>query len=119
MDEVLEFRYRPKFSAMLFGTLFFGFCAASLGLEAYSNNKGLIIDRLIHLSPQGATTVYSVLSGASLNFTIMGIVGLIYSFVSDGRIRVSGNEISIQKDLLFSNSNKTVRISDVTNCGDL
>lgn len=95
MNRELKYLYRPKWTTMLFVVLFFGVCTAVLFLKARANDRGLIINGLIELSPENATLFYYVLSGVAILFVLMGIMG-IYSATADEKyLVIKGNELVI------------------------
>lgn len=63
-----EYEYRPRWTTIVFCAAFFGPCAAVLGLKAANNDRGLIINRVIELGPDGATILYWVLAALSAAF---------------------------------------------------
>ena len=59
---------------MIFGAVFFAVCAASLTWRAATNERGLILNGVITLTPFGASAFYWVLAGLSTLFVILEIV---------------------------------------------
>jgi len=63
-----EYAYKPRWTLIVFCAVFFGLVAVSLGAKAHGNDRGVIINRVIKLSPSGATTFYWVLCACSVGF---------------------------------------------------
>ena len=78
--ETLRFVYRPKPLVMaLAGLLFAGF-AVFLVQQALTNDEGLIIDRVIELSPSAATGFYWLLAAACVLLVGGALLGLVRAF---------------------------------------
>lgn len=58
---------------MLLCSAFFGACAALLGYEAFTNDRGLILNGIIEFGPFGATVFYWILAVSSLLFVLVGL----------------------------------------------
>jgi hypothetical protein len=69
-----RFPYNPKWQTIFFCLVFFGICAVFLGHEANTNTHGMIIDGVITLGPQGATTVLWTVCAASWVFVLMAVL---------------------------------------------
>jgi hypothetical protein len=63
-----EYTYKPRWTLIVSCAVFFGLVAVSLGVKAHGNNRGVILDRVIKLSPSGATTFYWMLCACSVGF---------------------------------------------------
>ena len=63
-----EYAYKPRWTLIVFCAVFFGLVAVILGAKAHGNNRGVVINRVIKLSPSGATTFYWVLCACSVGF---------------------------------------------------
>jgi len=66
--------YRPRWTPLIFGAVFFSFCAAILAWQAATNERGLILNGIITLSPHGASAFYWVLAGLSSLFVMLEVV---------------------------------------------
>jgi hypothetical protein len=66
-----EYEYRPKWTMIVFCAAFFGLGAGVLGFKAASNDRGLIINRVIQLGPDGATVFFWVLTACSVGFVVV------------------------------------------------
>lgn len=65
---------------MLLGALFFGACAVVLFWQTLTNERGLVIEGLIHLGPSGARGFYGGLTALSLGFVVTAcVVMIVYS----------------------------------------
>ena len=65
-----QYDYKPKWTTVFFAGGFFGLCAALFVHLGVTNDRGLIINGLIHLSPSGAKVFYWVLALASFAFVL-------------------------------------------------
>jgi len=111
--DTLEYRYKPKPWVMLAATLFFAGIGAFLANEALTNERGLVIQRVIHLSPQGATITYWCLAVVSALFVLAGLAGFIAGLVSRQCLRLTSTEISAPK-FAWSRTNTIVRLKEIT-----
>jgi hypothetical protein len=68
-----EYAYKPRWTLIVFCAVFFGLAAVSLGVKAHGNDRGIIINRVIKLSPSGATTFYWVLCACSVGFVAIAV----------------------------------------------
>src|SRR5215468_10632576 len=53
-----EYAYKPRWTLIVFCGAFFGLVAVSLGAKAHGNDRGLILNHVIKLSPSVATPFY-------------------------------------------------------------
>jgi hypothetical protein len=111
--DTLEYRYKPKPWVMLATMLFFAAAGAFLAMEAFTNERGLVIQRIIHLSPQGATITYWCLAGICALFAIVGLAGFIAGLVSRQYLRLTMTEISAPK-FAWSRTHTIVRLKEIT-----
>jgi hypothetical protein len=62
------YEYEPKWTVILLSGVFFGLCAVVLGIKAATNERGLILLRIIELGPQGASWFYWILTACGVGF---------------------------------------------------
>jgi hypothetical protein len=93
-----EYPYRPRWTVIVFTGVFFGACALVLGERAVDNRRGLIINGIIELGPDGATGFYYVLSALSVGFVIVS------AFLAYHRL-------TFQQRLVFGTAAMTVPVS--------
>jgi hypothetical protein len=67
-DAGKEYDYRPPWKGIVFCALFFGAGALVLAAKANGNDRGLIINGIIELSPGAATVFYWALAGLGVAF---------------------------------------------------
>jgi hypothetical protein len=65
-----EFPYRVRWRTILLSGGFFGLCAVVLAHRADTNDRGLIINGIIELEPDSATTFYWVLTLLAAGFVV-------------------------------------------------
>lgn len=66
-----QYPYRPKWTTILFGGIFFGVAAVVLFVMASGNNRLVTFNRFIELSPQVAAILFGVLGTLSLCFVVL------------------------------------------------
>src|SRR5438132_6347408 len=66
--------YHPKWRVILFCAVFFGACSAFMADKATHNTVGLIINGIITLGPNGATTFYWVISALGAGFVLLALL---------------------------------------------
>jgi hypothetical protein len=113
MDEI-RLPYKPNKTIFVMVVLFFGLCAAVLANVALANDRGLVLARVIELSPQNATIFYWALTGAAVLFVLLGIITLVKSITSNREIVITENTITLPKHN-FSKIDVSVKLSDITN----
>jgi len=72
-SDIREYEYRPRWSIIILGVLFFALCAAMMGSAAVDNDRGLIINGIIRFGLDGATVFYWVLAAFSAGFVVLFI----------------------------------------------
>ncbi|MRG98028.1 hypothetical protein [Polyangium spumosum] len=70
---------RKPYTPLVLAILFFGACAAFMFHRASVNDRGLVLNGLIHFEPGGADVFYAVMGLLSFGFVVMGGLG-IYNF---------------------------------------
>jgi hypothetical protein len=75
MGEVQEYEYKPKWTVIVLCGAFFGLGALILGAKAANTDRGVVINGIIELGPDGAAVFYWVLTGCSIAF--VGIAALL------------------------------------------
>lgn len=98
--EHLTFDYKPKLWLMLLAAAFFGATAVILGYVAVTNDRGLILNRIIDFSASSASIFYGVLCIFSLGLVGLGIRGAVASLGEPNRITLGGTEISAPKNAM-------------------
>jgi hypothetical protein len=70
---------RKPYTQLVLAVLFFGAGAAFMFYRASTNDRGLILNGIIHFEPGGADVFYAVMGLLSFGFVAMGALG-IYNF---------------------------------------
>ena len=65
-----EYEYKTKWTAIVLCAAFSGLCTVVHGSKALSNDRGLIINHIIELGTDGATTFYWFLTSGSAGFVV-------------------------------------------------
>lgn len=110
--EILSYPYRPKPWAMLLASIFFGAAGLFMCREAMVNDRGLIVNGLIHLEPGGATTFYWCVAAVCAAFTGIGIPAFFVGLLSSHRVTLTSTDVSAPK-FGFSRKATTVKLSDI------
>jgi hypothetical protein len=113
---VLEYPYKPKPWVMLAVALLFAVIGIFFAMEALTNERGLVLQRLIHLSPRGATVFYWCLTAACLVFTLAGLAGFASGVLSKRTLRLTGTDISAPR-YGWSRAQTVVRLAEITAIG--
>lgn len=74
----ITYSYRAKPTTMLWAGGFFAACSAVYIHLIMTNDRGLVINRILELDAQGATIFYAVLGAASIFFVITAAIATIY-----------------------------------------
>jgi hypothetical protein len=93
-----DYPYRPRWTAIVFVGAFFALCALVLGARASDNRRGVIINGIIELGPEGATNFYYTLCAGSVGFVIASIF-MVY------------HRLAFQQRLVFGSAAMTVPVS--------
>jgi hypothetical protein len=110
--DTLEFPYKPKPRIMLIGALLFAALGGFAAMEAMTNERGLVLERLIHLSPQGATIFYWSLAAACALLVPLGLASFAAGFVGRRYVRLTSTELSAPR-FAWSKSNTVVALADI------
>ena len=116
MTETVEYPYKANTRTMLFGIVFFGACAVALGRAAATNDRGLIINRVIELSAANATLFYATMAVLSLVFVAVAAWALKAGRAMPRFVRLTPTELSAPKHG-FARQNTVVRMSDIRGMG--
>ena len=111
--ELAEYPYKPKTLSALLVMLFFGACAVFIGNQANTNDRGLIIDRVIELSAPQATIFYWVLTGLCGVFVLLGLMMLVISFAAPRSVLLTEDSLISPKPF-FSKKNIVIRYTAIT-----
>ena len=112
MNEV-KYPYKPKVIVFLLSILLFGGGTLAFGKIALTNDRGLILNRIIEFSPGGATIFYWCLTIASAAFVVFGIFGLIVGLTTNKEIVLAENEFHVPKGGL-SKKIVSLKYSDIS-----
>ncbi|XXX73347.1 hypothetical protein WMF30_37480 [Sorangium sp. So ce134] len=74
-DGTLEIPLRRPYRELLLSALFFAACAAVLAHRAWTNDRGLILNGILHFERGGAGVFYAVLAILSGALCAMGLAG--------------------------------------------
>ena len=111
MNEV-RFPYKPKILVFVLAILFFVGCATILANVALTNDRGLILNKLLEFSAEGATIFYWCLTAASILFIVFGTIALYSGLSTKKEVVVTDHKIMSPKSGL-SNRVISVVFSDI------
>jgi hypothetical protein len=106
------FPYRPKWTVIVLGGLFFAAAALILAMRASTNQRGVIIEGIIRLGPEGATTFYWGLAALGAGFVLMCGV-LAYHRLTFEQRMVLGPTMMTVPASRWSRATKTIAYRDV------
>ena len=96
MSEV-RFQYKPNVILFILVALLFSACTAVLGNIAITNDRGLVLNRILEFSTGGATSFYWVLTVCAAVFVVIAIVGFISGLSTKKEIVLTESSISAPK----------------------
>ncbi|WP_455207428.1 hypothetical protein [Kaarinaea lacus] len=112
--EIAEYPYKPKpFSAIMI-ILFCGAFSSFIGSKAMTNDRGLILNKVIEFSTSGATIFYWILTGVFILSTAAGLFMLAKSFSAPRFVRLT-EETLISPKSGFSKNNIIIPYKNITN----
>ena len=97
---------------MALASAFFGAIAFFMGREAMFNDRGLVINGLIHLGPSGATVFYWCIAAIGGAFVAIGIPALFVGLFSSRQVTLTATEISAP-GFGFSRTATVVKLADI------
>ncbi len=100
MGKEVEFEYRPPYLPNFVLVIFFGTSAWFVALEALSNERGLVVNKVISLSAGEASAIYWALALASLVVVGVGLVGIARAVRGNEFVVVAPNELRAPKSAL-------------------
>lgn len=99
---------------MVPGALFFGLCAMVLFWRALTNQRGLVIEGLIHLGPSVARGFYGVLCAASLGFVAIACFLLVVHSGRAHEVVVDDSGITTPGPAWRLDARRSVKFADIT-----
>ncbi|MBI3561819.1 MAG: hypothetical protein HY080_08895 [Gammaproteobacteria bacterium] len=112
MNEV-KFPYKPNVVIMILSTVTMASIALGLGYIAKTNDRGLILNRVIEFSVEGATIFYGCLAVACGVLAIFGVIATIIGLTTKKEILLTRSSISAPKSAI-SKKILTIPFKDVT-----
>ena len=97
-DGEREYEYKPKWTVIVFCVAFCGSCAVVLGFKAANNERGVTINHLIELGPDGATAFFWSLTACSCGFVAIAV-------------HLAYHRIAFRQRLAFGPASLTVPVS--------
>lgn len=108
-----EYEYKPKWWIILLCGAMFGFATVFFVRDALSNDRGLIINRLIELSEYGATIFYWVFAFFSFCFVLAIFAATYHRIKYHQRIAFTQSEIVVPASR-WSASEKSIKYADIS-----
>lgn len=106
------FRYRPRLMRLILAVAFFGVCGAVLRHEALTNQRRLLIEGLIELSPHQATQFYRALAAASLLFVVAGVFFGVAGLLNPRNVVLGHDGVQVPRTPLSVHT-KLIRYGDI------
>lgn len=110
--EVLNHPYKPKPGFMALALLFFGAGAWYMAQKAMLNDRGLILNGVIHLEREGASNFYWLIAAVCGVFVAIGVPMLLMGLFSSRRLVLTETDITAPKNG-FSRTPKTIKLADI------
>jgi hypothetical protein len=111
-DEVREYEYRPKWTMIVFCGAFFALCTAVIASKAANNDRGVVINHIIELGPEGATTFYWGLAALCAAFVVIAVF-LAYHRVVFKQSLLFGPAVLIVPASQWSRAQKEIAYRDI------
>lgn len=101
MENPLVYRYQPKWTTAIYGTLFFSTALVYGCFKASANDRGLTINGILKLSPEGATAFYWLMVACCFVFVTLGAITLLrLSSGFEERITLTESGIDLPPNVL-------------------
>lgn len=110
--ETLSHPYRPKPWIMALVVAFFGAGAFFMGRVARQNDRGVVINGLIHLDSAGATVFYWCVAGIGAMFVVIGMLAFLVGLFSSSHLMLTATELSLPR-FGFSRTATVVKLTDI------
>jgi hypothetical protein len=110
-----SYDYRPNAGKMVLAIVFFAVCAG-VGYLATTDNKALLIDGVIYLTPDQAKIFWWVITGLSVAMSLGGVLGLIQAMIGDQRLKLTDEAVTLPKSA-FGWATVTIPYHDIVALG--
>ena len=105
---------RRPYPEIALATLLFTACAAFFAHRASTNDRGLILNGIIHFEPGGADTFYAVMALLSLGMAGLALVGALrVSQIKEFRILVGSKSVTFPAGPLYRAKEVTVPLDRI------
>jgi hypothetical protein len=108
-----EYQYRPTWTLIVSVAAFFGLAAVVLSSAAMENDRGLIINGIIHLDPEGATVFYWALTACSAGFVVIAAFLARHRFVFRQRLAFGSTGLIVPASR-WSQEEKEIAYRDIS-----
>jgi hypothetical protein len=88
-----EYSYRPRWTTIFLAAGFFGLCAALFVYLALTNERPLILNGILPLSPVVAKVLWWGLAGCSLAFVVVAGFGVFVRVTASARIAIADDGV--------------------------
>lgn len=112
----LSYPYKANPMKMAISGLFFAACAAILFRNAVTNDRGLIINGLFELGPQGADVFYGVLAALSVGFVLVAAIATVQGLIKNPVLELTDEYIIIPSGFIRKRT-RVVRFTNITRIG--
>jgi hypothetical protein len=92
-----EYTYKPRWTVILACAAFFGLAAGILGIKAWSNDRGLLINGIIELSADAATVFYWILCALGVGFVAVAVLLACHRLLYRQRIAFTATSLIVPK----------------------
>ncbi|MBL7252574.1 hypothetical protein [Alloalcanivorax marinus] len=92
-----RYPYKPKLLAAIVTVVFFGVLAGFMGFFSLDNDRGLVLNGIIHFSRMGATIFYWVITFVLAAFSVLGLLLIFKSLTSKGELIITDQYVRAPK----------------------
>jgi len=109
---------RKPYTQLVLGVLFFGACAAFMFHRSSTNDRGLILNGVIHFDPGGADVFYAVMGLLSSGFVAMAVLGILsYARLEPFQLVIGAKSLSMPANKPMGIQVREVPMSEVMAIG--
>ncbi|MDI1482450.1 hypothetical protein [Polyangium sp. y55x31] len=117
-DAKIQIRLRKPYRQLVPGLLLFGVCAAFFFHRSITNDRGLILNGIIHFGPDGADVFYAVMGLLSAGLSVMALLGIVrFSKLEPFELVLGAKSLSLPVGRPMGIRMITVPVRDIVSVG--
>lgn len=110
--KTLSYPYNPKPHLMFLAVVLSGAFAFFMSWMAMGNDRGLVLNGLIHLGPSGATIFYWCIAAVGAAFVAIALPAMFVGLFTSHQVTLTSTDVSARKSA-FSRKPTVVKLSDI------